>query len=91
MLLQVVMEEVPRSRCANLTTSPCFLLANHNDWSRLFAISSSHLFAVPISVLQVGLKKQITTLGCEKYFCRDFFIMFMSFGNFFQKIIEVAI
>jgi hypothetical protein len=23
---------------------------NHNDWSRWFAISSSHLFAVPVSV-----------------------------------------
>jgi hypothetical protein len=30
---------------------------------------SSHQFAVPISVLWVGLQKiKITKLGCEKYF-----------------------
>jgi hypothetical protein len=29
----------------------------------------SHLFAVPVSVLWVGLQKsKITKLGCEKYF-----------------------
>jgi hypothetical protein len=29
----------------------------------------SHLFALPVSVLWVGFeKKQITELGCEKYF-----------------------
>jgi hypothetical protein len=48
----------------------CFLLANHNDWSRWFAINSSHLFAVPVSVLFVGCQKYITKLGCEKYLCR---------------------
>jgi hypothetical protein len=31
----------------------------------------SHLFAVPVLVLWVGLgKKKITKLGCEKYFCK---------------------
>jgi hypothetical protein len=30
----------------------------------------SHLFAVPVSLLWVGLKKQKTELECEKYFCR---------------------
>jgi hypothetical protein len=30
-----------------------------------------HLFAVPDLVLWVGVgKKQITKLGCEKYFCK---------------------
>ncbi len=34
----------------DLTAHPCFLLANHNDdWSRWFAISSSHVFTVPVS------------------------------------------
>ncbi len=41
----------------DLTISPCFWLASHSDWSNLFAISSSHLFAVTFSVSQVGLKK----------------------------------
>jgi hypothetical protein len=38
------------------TAAPCCWLANHNDWSRWFAISSSHLFAVLASVLWVGLQ-----------------------------------
>jgi hypothetical protein len=56
----------------NLTAAPYFLLVSHNDWSRWFAISSSsQLFAVPVSVLRVGLpKSKITKLGREKYFCR---------------------
>ncbi len=33
-------------------------LAHHNDWSRWFAISSPpHVFALPVSVLRVELKK----------------------------------
>jgi len=36
----------------------CFWLVNHNDSSRWFAISSSHLFAVPVSVLLVSRKKK---------------------------------
>jgi hypothetical protein len=41
----------------DLTADLCFRLANHNDWSKWFGISSSHLFAILISVLWVGLKK----------------------------------
>jgi hypothetical protein len=41
----------------DLTVDPCFWLANHNDWSRWFAISSSHVFTVLVSVLWVGLQK----------------------------------
>jgi hypothetical protein len=37
--------------------SHCFGLSSYNDWSRWFAISSSHLFAVPVSVQWVGLQK----------------------------------
>ncbi len=44
----------------DLTAAQYFWLVNHNDWSRWFAISSSHVFAVPVTVLLVGLpnKKQ---------------------------------
>jgi len=42
----------------DLTRDPCFFLAHHNDWSRWFAISSSHIFAVPVSVLWVGVAKE---------------------------------
>jgi hypothetical protein len=41
----------------DLTAHLCFLLANHNDWSRWFAISSSHLFAVPVSILFMRCNK----------------------------------
>jgi hypothetical protein len=41
----------------DLTAAQCFWLAHHNDSSRWFAISSPHVFAVPVSVLQVGLLK----------------------------------
>jgi hypothetical protein len=41
-----------------LTAPPCFWLAKHNDWSRWSSITSSHLFAVLVSVLLGG--------GCEK-------------------------
>jgi len=49
----------PKEECTkyDLTVADCFLLVNHNDWSRWFAISSSHLFAVLVSVLWVGLQK----------------------------------
>jgi hypothetical protein len=33
----------------DLTAVPYFGLDNHNDWSRWFAISSSHLFALLVS------------------------------------------
>jgi hypothetical protein len=38
---------------------PIFDWSIVNDWSKWFAISSSHLFVVPISVLWVGLQKNI--------------------------------
>jgi hypothetical protein len=41
----------------DLTDVPWFRLVNHTDWSRWFAISSSHLFTVIVSVLWVGLQK----------------------------------
>jgi hypothetical protein len=41
----------------DLTADPYFWFVNHNDWSRWFALSSSHLFALPRSVLWVGLEK----------------------------------
>jgi hypothetical protein len=37
-----------------LTAPPCFWLAKHNDWSRWSSITSSHLFAVLVSVLLGG-------------------------------------
>jgi hypothetical protein len=40
------------------TTDPCFGLANHNDWSRWFAISSPHLYAVPVSVFWIKIKSK---------------------------------
>jgi len=37
----------------------------------------SHLFAVLVSVLWLGLQKsKITKLGCEKYFCRVTYSVF---------------
>jgi hypothetical protein len=55
----------------DLTAAPSFWLANHDDWSRWFAISSLlPVFAVPVLLLWVGLGKKKTKLGCEKYFCR---------------------
>ncbi len=37
------------------TATPCFLLAKHND---LLLGSSSNIFAVPVSILWVGLQKK---------------------------------
>jgi hypothetical protein len=55
----------------DMTRAPCFWLANHNDWSRWFAVSSSHLFAVPISVLRVALgKSKQLNLDVKNIFCR---------------------
>ncbi len=43
----------------DLPAAPWFWLANHNDWSKWFATSSSHLFAVvALSVLWVGGAKK---------------------------------
>jgi hypothetical protein len=39
-----------------------FRLVDHNDWSRWFAISSSHVYAVPVTVLLVGLPKKTPKL-----------------------------
>jgi hypothetical protein len=41
----------------DLTAAQYFWLVDHNDWSRLLAISSPHLYAVPVTVLLVGLPK----------------------------------
>jgi hypothetical protein len=43
-----------REECnkCDVTPDPSFGLANHNDWSRWFAISSSHLFCSPQSPFQ---------------------------------------
>jgi hypothetical protein len=43
----------------DLTAAPHFWLVNRNDCSKWFAIGSSHLFVVPISVLWAGLQKSI--------------------------------
>jgi hypothetical protein len=55
----------------DLTVTECFWLAHHNDSSRWLPIGSTPSFAVPISVLWVGLQiSKITKLGCENYVCR---------------------
>jgi hypothetical protein len=35
-----------------------FWLVIHNNWSRWFAISSSHVYAIPVTILLVGLPKK---------------------------------
>ncbi len=42
----------------DLTAAQYFLLVDHNDWSRWFSISSSHVYEVPVTVLLVGLPKK---------------------------------
>jgi hypothetical protein len=55
----------------DLTSSPCFLLANHNDGSRFFAMSNLPPLRSPsFSFMGAVGRKRITKLGCEKYFCR---------------------
>jgi hypothetical protein len=44
----------------DMTLGQYFWLVNHNDWSRWFAISSSHVYAVPGTVLMVSLPKKKT-------------------------------
>ncbi len=48
-----------RKECTkyDLTAAQYFWLAHHNDWSRWFAVVVPYLFAVPVSVLWVGLQK----------------------------------
>jgi hypothetical protein len=41
----------------DLTAAQYFWLVDRNDWSRWLAISSSHVYAVPVTVLLVGLQK----------------------------------
>jgi hypothetical protein len=42
----------------DLTAAQYFWLLNHNDWSRWFVTSSPHIYAVPVTVLLVGLPKK---------------------------------
>jgi hypothetical protein len=39
-----------------------FWLVEHNDWSRWFATSSPHIYAIPVTILLVGLPKQTAKL-----------------------------
>jgi hypothetical protein len=41
----------------DLTLAQYFWLVDHSDWSRWFAVSSSHVYALPVTVLLVGLPK----------------------------------
>jgi hypothetical protein len=41
----------------DLTAAQYFRLVDHNDWPRWFTISSPHVYAVPVTVLLVGLPK----------------------------------
>jgi len=41
----------------DLTAAEYFCLVNRNDWSRWFAITSPHIYTVPVTVLLVGLLK----------------------------------
>jgi len=43
----------------DLTAAPCFSLAHHNDWSRPFTTNLvvPHLFAIPVSILWLGLQR----------------------------------
>jgi hypothetical protein len=55
----------------DLTAAQCFWLAHHNDWFRWFVISSPPPICYPSFSFIGGVAKEyITTLGCEKYFCR---------------------
>jgi hypothetical protein len=54
-----------------------YLVLSVSDWPIIMIgpggllLVVPHLFAVPVSVLLVGLQKEyITKLGCEKYFLR---------------------
>jgi hypothetical protein len=44
----------------DLTSAHYFVLVDHNDSSMWFAISSFHIYAVPVKVLLVGLPKKKT-------------------------------
>jgi hypothetical protein len=42
----------------DLTAAQYFWLVDNTDWFRWFAISSSHVYAVPVTILLVGLPKK---------------------------------
>jgi hypothetical protein len=42
----------------DLTVAQYFSLVDHNDWSRWFAISSPHVYAIPDTVLCGGVAKK---------------------------------
>jgi hypothetical protein len=42
-----------------LTAAQYFWLVDHNDWSRWFAVSSSHVYAVTVLLLELPKKKQL--------------------------------
>jgi hypothetical protein len=44
----------------DLTTAQYFSLVDRNDWSRWFAIRSSHKYVVIVTVLLLGLPKKQT-------------------------------
>jgi len=54
----------PKKECNkfDFTAAQYFCLVDDNDWSRWFAISSSHVYAVPVTVLLAGLPKQAAKL-----------------------------
>jgi hypothetical protein len=55
----------------DLTAVPCFWLAHHNNWSSWFAISSlPPICTLNFSCVGGVVKKEITELGCGKYFLR---------------------
>jgi hypothetical protein len=47
-----------KKECNKLELAQYFSFVDHNDWSRWFAISSSHIYAVPITGLLVVLPKK---------------------------------
>jgi hypothetical protein len=47
-----------------LTAVRYFWLVDHNDWSRWFAISSSHVYANLVIILLVGFHKKTAKLRC---------------------------
>jgi len=49
----------------DLIAAQYFSLVDHNDWSRWFTISSSHVYAVPNTVLLVGLPKKKEKLNSD--------------------------
>jgi hypothetical protein len=54
----------------DLTGAQCFWLAHNNDWFRWFAISSppTDPYLLPQFQFYWGVCKNVTKLGCEKYF-----------------------